>query len=57
MGDPDKVAFATSVGIITETLSVSLSTDGPGHFALGAPGVLEDLLRQPGLADIISGTN
>ena len=53
---PDKVAFATPVGIITETLDISLPTDGPGPFALGAPGVLEDLLRHAGLADITSGT-
>ena len=53
---PDKVAFAIPVGVITEMLDISLSTDGPGPFALGAPGVLEDLVSNAGLADITSGT-
>jgi len=53
---PDKVAFATPVVGMIETLGIEPPAGGPGPFALGADGVLEDLVRDAGFTDVVAGT-
>jgi ubiquinone/menaquinone biosynthesis C-methylase UbiE len=53
---PDKVAFATPVAVMIETLGIEPPAAGPGPFALGADGVLEDLVRGAGFTDVVPGT-
>jgi SAM-dependent methyltransferase len=53
---PDKVAFATPVAVMIETLGIEPPAAGPGPFALGADGALEDLVRGAGFTDVVAGT-
>jgi SAM-dependent methyltransferase len=53
---PDKVAFATPVPVMVEMLGIEPPASGPGPFALGEPGVLENLVRQAAFTDVASGT-
>ncbi|HET6833432.1 MAG TPA: hypothetical protein VFH30_06155 [Acidimicrobiales bacterium] len=53
---PDKVAFATPVAVMIETLGIEPPAAGPGPFALGADGVLEDHVRGAGFTDVVPGT-
>ena len=53
---PDKVAFATPVAVMVEMLGIEPPSGGPGPFALGEPGALEDLVRQAGFTDVAAGT-
>jgi ubiquinone/menaquinone biosynthesis C-methylase UbiE len=53
---PDKVAFATPVVVMVETLGIDPPAAGPGPFALGAEGVLEELVRDAGFTDVAAGT-
>jgi SAM-dependent methyltransferase len=53
---PDKVAFATPVAVMIETLGIEPPAAGPGPFALGADGALEDLVRDAGFTDVVAGT-
>jgi ubiquinone/menaquinone biosynthesis C-methylase UbiE len=53
---PDKVAFATPVAVMIETLGMEPPAAGPGPFALGADGALEDLVRDAGFTDVVART-
>jgi SAM-dependent methyltransferase len=53
---PDKVAFATPVAVMIETLGLQPPAAGPGPFALGADGALERLVRDAGFTDVVAGT-
>ena len=53
---PDKVAFSAPVPVIVEALNLEPPTGGPGPFALGEPGALEDLVRRAGFTDVAAGT-
>jgi SAM-dependent methyltransferase len=53
---PDRVAFATPVAVMIETLRIEPPAAGPGPFALGADGALEDLVRDAGFTDVVAGT-
>jgi ubiquinone/menaquinone biosynthesis C-methylase UbiE len=53
---PDRVAFATPVAVMIESLGIEPPAAGPGPFALGANGALEELVRDAGFADVTSGT-
>jgi ubiquinone/menaquinone biosynthesis C-methylase UbiE len=53
---PDKVAFATPVPVMVETLGIELPATGPGPFALGADGALEALVREAGFTDVVAGS-
>jgi ubiquinone/menaquinone biosynthesis C-methylase UbiE len=53
---PDKVAFATPVAVMIETLGIEPPAPGPGPFALGADGALEALVRDAGFTDVVAGT-
>ena len=53
---PDKVAFATPVAVMIEMLGIEPPAAGPGPFALGADGALEDLVRDAGFTDVVAGT-
>lgn len=53
---PDKVAFATPVAVMIEMLGIEPPADGPGPFALGADGALENLVRDAGFTDVVTGT-
>jgi ubiquinone/menaquinone biosynthesis C-methylase UbiE len=53
---PDKVAFATPVVVMVEMLGVEPPAAGPGPFALGADGALEELVRDAGFTDVVAGT-
>ena len=53
---PDRVAFATPVTVMIETLGITPPAAGPGPFALGADGALEDLVRDAGFTDVVVGT-
>ena len=53
---PDRVAFATPVAVMIETLGVDPPAAGPGPFALGAEGALEELVRDAGFTDVVAGT-
>lgn len=53
---PDRVAFATPVAVMIETLGVDPPAAGPGPFALGADGALEELVRDAGFTDVVAGT-
>jgi ubiquinone/menaquinone biosynthesis C-methylase UbiE len=52
----DKVAFATPVAVMIETLGIEPPAAGPGPFALGADGALEGLVREAGFTDVVAGT-
>jgi SAM-dependent methyltransferase len=53
---PDKVAFATPVAVMIEMLGLEPPAAGPGPFALGADGALEEFVRDAGFADVVAGT-
>jgi ubiquinone/menaquinone biosynthesis C-methylase UbiE len=53
---PDKVAFATPVGVMVEMGVIAPPPPGPGPFALGADGLLETIVRDSGFIDVASGT-
>jgi ubiquinone/menaquinone biosynthesis C-methylase UbiE len=53
---PDKVAFATPVVVMIETLGIEPPAAGPGPFALGADGALEIVVRDAGFTDVVAGT-
>jgi ubiquinone/menaquinone biosynthesis C-methylase UbiE len=53
---PDKVAFATPVAVMIETLGIEPPAAGPGPFALGADGALEELVRDAGFTDVVAST-
>jgi trans-aconitate methyltransferase len=53
---PDKVAFATPVAVMIETLGVAPPAGRPGPFTLGADGVLEELVRDAGFTDVVART-
>jgi SAM-dependent methyltransferase len=53
---PDKVAFATPVAVMIEMLGLEPPAAGPGPFALGADGALEEFGRDAGFADVVAGT-
>jgi ubiquinone/menaquinone biosynthesis C-methylase UbiE len=53
---PDKVAFATPVAVMIEMLGLEPPAAGPGIFALGADGALENLVRNAGFTDVVAGT-
>jgi ubiquinone/menaquinone biosynthesis C-methylase UbiE len=53
---PDKVAFATPVAVMIETLGIEPPAAGPGTFALGADRALENLVRDAGFTDVVAGT-
>jgi ubiquinone/menaquinone biosynthesis C-methylase UbiE len=53
---PDKVAFATPVAVMIETLGIEPPAAGPGPFALGADGALEGLVRDAGFTDVAADT-
>jgi ubiquinone/menaquinone biosynthesis C-methylase UbiE len=53
---PDKVAFATPVPVMVEMLGIEPPAAGPGPFALGEPGALDDLVTRAGFTDLASGT-
>jgi SAM-dependent methyltransferase len=53
---PDKVAFATPVAVMIEMLGIEPPAAGPGPFALGEDGALEDLVRDAGFTDVVAGT-
>lgn len=53
---PDKVAFATPVAVMIEMLGIEPPAAGPGPFALGADGALEELVRDAGFTDVVAGT-
>lgn len=53
---PDKVAFSTPVTVMIETLGIEPPAAGPGPFALGAQGALEDLVRDAGFTDVVART-
>ena len=53
---PDKVAFATPVPVMVEMLGIQPPGGGPGPFALGEPGALENLVRHAGFTDVAAGT-
>jgi len=55
-GTPDKVAFSAPVPVIVEALGIEPPSGGPGPFALGEPGALEDLVRRAGFAEVLAGT-
>ena len=52
---PDKVAFATPVPVMVEMLGIEPPAGGPGPFALGEHGALENLVREAGFTDIAAG--
>jgi hypothetical protein len=53
---PDQVAFATPVPVMVEMLGIEPPAAGPGPFALGEAGLLEDLVTRAGFTDLTSGT-
>jgi ubiquinone/menaquinone biosynthesis C-methylase UbiE len=53
---PDKVAFAVPVAVMLEMGVIDPPSEGPGPFALGADGVLEQLVRDAGLSEVATGT-
>jgi enediyne biosynthesis protein CalE5 len=53
---PDRVAFSVPVGVMIEMNVIDPPAPGPGPFALGDDGVLEDLVRTAGFADVRSGS-
>jgi ubiquinone/menaquinone biosynthesis C-methylase UbiE len=53
---PDRVAFATPVAVMIETLGIEPPAAGPGPFALGADGALEELVRDAGFTDVVAST-
>jgi ubiquinone/menaquinone biosynthesis C-methylase UbiE len=53
---PDRVAFATPVVVMIETLGIERPAAGPGPFALGAEGTLERLVRDAGFTDVVADT-
>jgi ubiquinone/menaquinone biosynthesis C-methylase UbiE len=53
---PDRVAFATPVAVMIETLGLEPPAAGPGPFALGAEGALEGLVRDAGFTDVVAAT-
>lgn len=53
---PDRVAFSLPVGVMTEMGVIEAPPPGPGVFALGGDGVLEDLLRTADFVDVRAGT-
>jgi hypothetical protein len=53
---PDRVAFATPVAVMIETLGIESPAAAPGPFALGADEALEGLVREAGFADVTAGT-
>jgi SAM-dependent methyltransferase len=55
-GTPDKVAFSAPVPVIVEALGIEPPSGGPGPFALGEQGALEDLVRRAGFAGVVAGT-
>jgi ubiquinone/menaquinone biosynthesis C-methylase UbiE len=52
---PDRVAFAAPVPVMAEVAGVTPPADGPGPFALGGDGVLEQLVRAAGFRDVAAG--
>jgi SAM-dependent methyltransferase len=52
----DKVAFATPVAVMIETLGIEPPAAVPGPFALGADGALEELVRDAGFTDVVAST-
>jgi SAM-dependent methyltransferase len=53
---PDRVAFAVPVGVMLEMGVIDPPSDGPGPFALGADGALEQLVRSAGFVEVCAGT-
>ena len=53
---PDRVAFAVPVGVMVEMGVIDPPPPGPGPFALGADGLLAELVRSAGFEDLRSGT-
>lgn len=53
---PDRVAFSLPVGVMIDMGVIDPLPSGPGVFALGADGVLEDLMRAAGFVDVRVGT-
>jgi SAM-dependent methyltransferase len=53
---PDKVAFATPIAVMIETLGIEPPAAGPGPFALGADRALEELVRDAGFTNVVAGT-
>ena len=53
---PDRVAFSLPVRVMIEMGVIEPPPPGPGVFALGADGVLEDLVRSAGFVDVHAGT-
>jgi SAM-dependent methyltransferase len=53
---PDKVAFAVPVGVMLDMAVIDPPGSGPGPFALGADGMLEELVRAAGFVDVAVGT-
>lgn len=53
---PDQVAFAVPVGVMIDMGVIDPPPPGPGPFALGGEGVLEDLVRAAGFVDVRAGT-
>ena len=53
---PDRVAFSLPVGVMIDMGVIDPPPPGPGVFALGADGVLEDLVRAAGFVDVRVGT-
>jgi SAM-dependent methyltransferase len=53
---PDKVAFAAPVAVMIDTLGIEPPVAGPGPFALGADGALDDLVLDAGFTDVVAGT-
>jgi ubiquinone/menaquinone biosynthesis C-methylase UbiE len=52
---PDKVAFATPVPVMVEMLGIEPPAGGPGPFALGEAGALENLVTGAGFIQLTSG--
>lgn len=55
-GTPPEVAFAAPVPVMAERLGFEPTVDGPGPFALGEPGQLEDLATRAGFGHVTSGS-
>ena len=54
--NPDRVAFSLPVGVMVEMGVIDPPPPGPGPFALGGEGALEELVRAAGFVDVRSGT-
>lgn len=53
---PDRVAFSLPVGVMIDMGVIDPLPPGPGVFALGGDGVLEDLMRAAGFGNVRVGT-